>query len=316
MSGAGAAGRAGAAVDPRELVFVVNPRAASGHAGEVWRGLLASDRRIAGALVVSATAPAEAAAAIDAALAAGTVRRLVVVGGDGSLHLAVGRLLAAGRGHDVELALVPAGTGSDFARTLHLPRDPRAALARALDLPARPLDALRVETAGAVHYGLNVASAGISGLVDELVNAQPARSATAFLTATLSALRRYRPFTARVEVDGEPWHDGGVFLLAVANGRSFGKGMRIAPRAEVDDGLADLVLVRPLPGWQVPLQLPRLYLGRHLGSRFVSWRRGRRVRFEPQGEPRELPPFDVDGETVPSGPATFELLPGALRFAW
>ena len=101
-----------------------------------------------------------------------------------------------------------------------------------------------------------------------------------------------------MEVDGELWHDGGVFLLAVANGRSFGKGMRIAPRAEVDDGLADLVLVRPLPGWQVPLQLPRLYLGRHLGSPYVDWRRARRVRLEPAGG---LPPFDLDGETLPSG---------------
>jgi diacylglycerol kinase family enzyme len=298
--------------DPRELAYVVNPRAASGHAGEVWRTLLAADRRLAGSLVISATEPAEAAGAIDAALATGSIRRLVVVGGDGSLRLAADRLLASGRGHEVELALVPAGTGSDFARTLRLPRDPRVALTRALDLPARPLDALRIGTAGAIHYALNVASAGISGKVDELVNAQASRSALAFLTATLAALRRYRPFAARVEVDGELWYAGDVFLLAVANGRSFGKGMRIAPRAEVDDGLADVVLVRPLPGWQVPLQLPRLYLGRHLGSPFVEWRRTRRVRFEPAGE---LPPFDLDGETVPSGSATFELLAGALRFA-
>ena len=169
------------------------------------------------------------------------------------------------------------------------------------------------EAAGETRYALNVASAGISGLVDELVNAQGVRGSTAFLTATLTALRRYRPFTARVEVDGELWHDGGVFLLAVANGRSFGKGMRIAPRAEVDDGLADLVLVKPLPGWLVPLELPRLYLGHHLGSRYVDWRRARHVRLEPAGG---LPPFDVDGETLPSGAADFEILPGALRFVW
>ena len=116
-----------------------------------------------------------------------------------------------------------------------------------------------------------------------------------------------------MEVDGELWHDGGVFLLAVANGRSFGKGMRIAPRAEVDDGFADLVLVRPLPGWLVPFELPRLYLGRHLGSRYVDWRRARHVRLVPAGA---LPPFDVDGETLPSGAADFELLPAALRFVW
>jgi diacylglycerol kinase (ATP) len=294
-----------------DLAFVVNPRAGSGYAAEVWRALLAGDRDLAGARVVSAGASEEAAAAIDEALA-GRPRRLVVVGGDGSLNLAANRILASGRGGEVELGLVPAGTGSDLARTLALPRRARAALARAVDGPVRPFDVLRLTTAGTVRYALNVASAGISGRVDELVNAQAKRGTAAFLTATLTALRTFRPFHAAVEVDGEPWYDGGVFLLAVANARSFGKGMRVAPRAEVDDGLADVVLVRPLPGWRVPFELPRLYLGRHLDRPAVAWRRARRVRFEP-AEP--LPPFDVDGETVPSGAADFELLPGALLFA-
>jgi len=137
------------------------------------------------------------------------------------------------------------------------------------------------------------------------------RGTAAFLTATLKALSLYRPFAGRVELDGEPWYEGEVFLLAVANGRSFGKGMRVAPRAEVDDGLADVVLVRPMPRWQIPLRMPRIYLGTHLDQPSVAWRRARRVRLEPTGP---LPPFDVDGELLASGAATFEMLPGAVRF--
>jgi diacylglycerol kinase (ATP) len=312
------------------VAFLVNPRAASGGAGRLWEELLAAEPRLAGATVVSAGEPTAAAAALDAALAAARaappdrargappgaapaagLRRLVVVGGDGSVHLAANRLLAGGRGREVELALVPAGTGSDLARAVGLPAEPRAALALALDGAARPLDALRVATAAETRWALCVASAGISGVVDQLVNARPVRRPTAYLTATLAALRRYRPFRAAVEADGEAWYEGEVFLLAAANTHSFGKGMRIAPAAAPDDGLADLVLVQPLPGWRVPLELPRLYLGAHLGRPYVAFRRARRMRLAPAGD---LPPFDLDGEPMPSGPATFELVPGALRF--
>ena len=121
----------------------------------------------------------------------------------------------------------------------------------------------------------------------------------------------YTPNTCRVELDGEAGYEGGIFVLAIANGRSFGRGMRIAPRAELDDGLADVVLVRPLPRWQIPLRMPALYLGRHLDQPHVVWRRARRVRLEPAGP---IPPFDVDGELMASGAASFELLPKALRF--
>jgi diacylglycerol kinase (ATP) len=148
-------------------------------------------------------------------------------------------------------------------------------------------------------------------LVDQEVNALPRRSQTAYLSATLRALGRYRPVPCRIAVDGDPWYEGDVFLLAVANGRSFGKGMRIAPKAEVADGLADIVLVEEVPRWQLPLRLPQLYLGRHLNAAPVRCRRGRRVEIEPLGE---LPPFDVDGEEMVSGAAAIEIVPQALRF--
>jgi diacylglycerol kinase (ATP) len=294
-------------------LFLMNPKAGSGRAGQVWDGLRAALPAHPRAIrAITAADPAAADRELAQALADGSPERLIVVGGDGSVHLAVNTLFRMGVQDRVSLGLVPAGTGSDLARTLGLPREPRAALERALTAPPSPLDALAVLMDGREpHWALNVASAGISGLVDEMVNAQPVRGTTAFLTATLKALGRYQPFTARVELDGELWYQGGVFLLAIANGRFFGKGMRVAPRAEVDDGLADVVLVRPMPRWQIPLRMPRIYLGTHLDQPNVAWRRARRIRLEPEGP---FPPFDVDGELLPSGAATFELLPGVLRF--
>jgi diacylglycerol kinase (ATP) len=295
----------------RNTLFLVNPQAGSGRAGRVWEALRSAHPEIADAGAILAADPDQAARELTARLA-GPVERLISIGGDGSIHLAVNCLMRCGRPSEIALGLVPAGTGSDLARTLGLPRDPRLALERALAATPRPMDLLEVvPDAGEPRYVLNVASAGISGLVDELVNAQPKRSATAFLAATLRALGRYRPFACRLKLDGEDWTDGEVFVLAVANGRSFGKGMRIAPRAEVDDGLADVVLVRPMPRWQIPLRMPRVYLGTHLDQPNVLWRRARTVRLDAAGP---FPPFDVDGEVMPSGSATFSVLPGALRF--
>lgn len=300
----------------KETVFLVNPRAGSGRAARVWDELRAAVPDLAGAEVITAADPADAARALDrrlgaAADASAPLSRLIVVGGDGSVHLALNRLFESGRQGEVALGLIPMGTGSDLARSLGLPRDHRQALERALAASPREIDVLEVATATERRRVLNVTSAGISGLVVGLVNARPVRSPATFLLSTLQALGRYTPSVCRIELDGEPWYEGGLFVLAVANGRSFGRGMLIAPRAELDDGLADVVLVRPMPRWQIPLRMPRLYRGTHLDEPSVTWRRARRIRLEPLGP---LPPFDVDGEMLPSGAAEFEVLPRALRF--
>ncbi|HVS00520.1 MAG TPA: diacylglycerol kinase family protein [Thermoanaerobaculia bacterium] len=298
----------------RDTLFLVNPRAGSGRASRVWEAALATYPGTADAAVIASAQPELSIRVLDEWLQNGG-SRLIVIGGDGSIHLALNRLFHSGRQSEVALGLVPAGTGSDLARTLGIPSDPRAALARALNGSQRMVDVLAVRgegsAGGSCRYVMNVASIGISGLVAERVNAQAKRRPTTYLTSTLRALCTYTSFACKIEADGESWYEGEVFLLAFANGRAFGKGMKIAPRADVADGLADVVLIRPMPRWQIPLRMPRVFLGTHLEKPHVIWRRARQVRFEPAGP---LPPFEVDGELIPSGPAVFEVLPGALRF--
>ncbi len=292
-----------------EVAVLVNSAAGGGRAGRFWERL----RPVAEATApLRVLAPADAAAsrrAVLDALAAGC-ERIVAVGGDGTAHLVANALLDSGR--ETTMGLVPAGTGSDLARALRIPRDPVAALRQALLQPPSPLDAGRCEGPAGRFAFANVASAGIGGLVDVAVNALPTRGRTAFLRATLGALRRYRCVPVRVTLDGRPWFEGPLFLLAVANGTTFGKGMRVAPMAGPDDGLFDVVAVGEVPPWELVLRLPQVYLGRHLGARPIRHAHAREVRLEPLAP---LPPFDVDGETYPSGPATFSVAPGALRVA-
>ena len=293
------------------VVVVVNPAAGGGRAGGMWRRLEPLAHSLAR---IEVAVPEDREATREAILRAALTgaERVVVVGGDGTIHLVVNALLAAGAGERVGIGVVPAGTGSDLARVLRLPRHPEEALRHAVLAPLRATDAGRCDGPQGRFYFANIASAGIGGLVDATVNAMPRRGRAAFLLATLRALRAYRCVPVRVTADGQAWFEGRIFLLALANGTTFGKGMRIAPGARIDDGLLDAVLVREIAGWQLVRRLPQVYLGRHLGARPVSVRLVRELRLEPLGE---LPPFDVDGETYPGGAATFAVLPGALRFA-
>lgn len=290
---------------------LVNPRAGGGCAGQRWQRWRAHARRLAPLTEYVADGKASALRAVRRAVEEGC-ERLVVWGGDGTVHLVAGALLEAGAGAHVVLGLVPAGTGSDLARALAVPRRIAPALRRALAGAPQPCDAGRCDGRQASFFFVNIASAGLSGMVDEQVNAQPERGATAFLRATVRAIRAYRAVPARVEVDGATWFENELLLLAVANGTTFGKGMRVAPGADPHDGVFDVVAVRAMTRRRLLGELPRLYLGRHLGAAPVAYTRGRQVRLLPQAA---LPPFDADGETYASGEAVFTVLPGALRIA-
>jgi diacylglycerol kinase (ATP) len=290
-------------------LVVVNRAAGGGRAGRRWERLRASAARLAPVQVAAPDGTEESRRAVQDALASGC-ERVVAVGGDGTAHLVANVILEAGS--SATLGVIPAGTGSDLARALHIPRDPPRALRRALLGPPARVDAGRCQKETGGFFFINIASAGIGGLVDETVNAIPERGRTAFLRATLQALRRYRCVPVRVAVDGEPWYEGPLFVLAVANGTSFGKGMRVAPKARPDDGLFDLILVGEVAGWQLVRRLPQLYMGWHLGARPVRYRQGREIHLEPLAP---LPVFDADGETYRSGSATFTVLPAALSVA-
>ncbi len=293
-----------------QTVVMINPIAGGGRAGRLWRRLRSAAPELGNShLVRRATAEASREELI-AHLESGA-RRVIVIGGDGTTNLVVGTLLAEGYGDRVDLGLVPAGTGSDLARSLGLPRNPVAALRHVLVAEPRSIDALRFETeSGERRYAVNTTSAGMSGAIAPAVNANTRRGRLSYLTTTLAALLRYRPVPCRLEVDGEPFYDGEFFLAAFVNGRYFGNGMPIAPEARLDDGLIDVVLIPPVPLWHLPYRLPQFLTGRLIHLDLVTCCRAERIRLEPAAG---FPPFEVDGECLESGSAEIRILPGALR---
>ena len=294
----------------RRTLVVVNPRAGSGRAERIWRLLLSKHPDLADASVVHVDNPARADELVRAALT-GSPERVVVVGGDGTLNRIVNVLHGANALGGLGIGLVPAGTGSDMARCLGLPGEPSAALARALNGDGRLVDLLDLAfESGGRSLVVNIASAGVSGPVAEHINALRHRWTGAYLAAAVRALIGFRAVSCRIDLDGRPWFEGRIVLAAFANGCAFGRGLRIAPQAELDDGLMDVVVAEDESLWRLLPAIPRLYRGTHLDLPFVRHARARHVLLRPLGP---MPPLEMDGEARTGGSVTMQVLPKALK---
>lgn len=292
-----------------EVLFIVNPRAASGRASRVWSSLCDRMPSLRTASVVQCGDTVPAAEAIVAALTP-RVRRVVVVGGDGTLHYTL-NLLMADPDHGRCVGLIPVGTGSDLARGLGLETRPEHALTQALEATPSRLDALRLHAGGQSRYFINEVSLGITSMVAARVNTLARRNTASFLIAALRELVSFQPQWARIHLDGKPWREGNFHMVVVANGSHFGKGMRIAPMADPGDGQADVVVVEAAPKAQLLAWLPSIYFGKHIAAPFVHCARAQSIDIETGVEPTV---FEGDGEVTLPAPGSITLVPGAVLF--
>jgi YegS/Rv2252/BmrU family lipid kinase len=261
--------------------------------------------------VVHTERPGHGGELAQAALREGC-RHIAVAGGDGSVNEVVQGVMSAGLAdtREVTLAVIPTGTGNDWARTLGITRRP-AGIARAvaggrtmlhdvgaIDLPGRGL---------ARRWFINVAGAGYDAYVTERVP-RPVPGALTYLRIALEGLARYRAPHFRITADGETI-EGPLLLAFVANAQYCGNRMHVVPTARTDDGRLDVLAVRELSLLAVWPKLVKLYTGRILGDRAVRHLRAQRVRIET--EPPAI--IQADGQIVGATPAEFSLLPQALR---
>ncbi|MDR1293480.1 MAG: hypothetical protein LBK59_00745 [Bifidobacteriaceae bacterium] len=299
------------------LGVVVNPTAGAGRGQD--RGSRALDllARLGYAIVdFSAEDVHRAEASARQGMVDG-IDALVVVGGDGMVHLGVNLMAMT----NLPLGIVAEGTGNDISRGLGLPiRDVDASVAwidRALADGGRVIDAVRVTDLthhGMAEWYVGVLSAGFDAAVNATTNRMRWPSGSArYVRALLTELGRLRPFGYRIEVDGQV-HEFPGTLVSVANGVGFGGGMLIAPNAEFDDGLVDVVLADALTRRALLAVFPRVYRGTHLSHPALSVVRGRVVTLETlPGVGAPPPAAYADGEPLGPLPLRCEVVPGALR---
>lgn len=282
--------------------LVVNPRAARGGASRLL-DRLAGLAEAAGIEMLVPGSARELAEAARLAAAQGC-ERLLVAGGDGTLHWAVQGLAHSG----CALGVIPLGSGNDVAREVGAPGPTGAAFDAALRGPIRKID---LGSDGRRCF-VTVGGVGIDGAVVRHVDrgVPGVRGPLVYPLAVIRALLAFRPPRLRMETDLGTIEER-VVLASAANLRWFGGGMRVAPGAVADDAVFDLVVVRAISPLRLLLVLPRVYSGTHVRHPAVRVVRTRRVTFR-SDRPMDL---QADGEIlgpVHAEPVTLEVLPGAL----
>ncbi len=290
---------------PRPIALLTNPTAGKGRSGRARDVVLARLRAAGHAVRSLAGGDADEALDLARSAVADGVAGLVVVGGDGTVHLG----LQATAGTGTPLGVVPAGTGNDVARYLGLTRsDPLAAVDRVVRALAtgerRTLDLAR--TGGRFYAG--VLAAGFDAVVNERANTMAwPRGRLRYHLATLAELRTFRPLPYTIAVDGEQ-RQVEAMLVAVGNGPSFGGGLRICEGARLDDGLLDVVVIGPMSKPDLVRTYPRLFRGTHTRHPQYERHRARTVTVAAPG----IVGY-ADGERIGPLPLSVECVPGAVQ---
>jgi len=226
----------------------------------------------------------------------------VVMSGDGLIGQAGGALA----GSEVPLGIIPGGRGNDLARVLGIPTDPAGAVGVLAASRERRVDVGEVNG----RRFLCIASFGFDSEANRIANeSRLVRGNLVYAYAALRALIAWRPATFTVVLDGDERIRVQGYTVAVANSKAYGGGMFVAPDAELDDGLFDVVIVGRVSKLRFLANLPKVFKGTHVDQDEVTVRRAARV------EANASRRFGVyaDGERLSELPATLRVLPGALR---
>ncbi|MEM1413097.1 MAG: diacylglycerol kinase family protein, partial [Pseudomonadota bacterium] len=305
-------------------LMMLNPAAHGGRAAALQPELVAACQRRGLQVTVHVTgAPGEAIERIGN-IEAGEYDAVLSAGGDGTLFEVVNGVMAHPEAARPTIGIVPLGTGNAFVRDLGLAP---GALEAALDLLAagklRSVDVVEVRCEGDGFFFINML--GLGFIVDAANTAQRLKrlGRAAYTLGALARLVSMPVYTLSLWLDDEPWvfgaagtgsgapgkHQVEVLFLEIANSRYTGTHFLMAPDAQIDDGLLDVVVARTLSRRRALRLFPTIYEGRHVDVEEVSVRRAKRVRIET----RFPLPALVDGEFRGMTPMTVSCLPGALQ---
>jgi YegS/Rv2252/BmrU family lipid kinase len=283
------------------LALIVNPSAGGGRAGRTLPGVESTLRELRLDYRIHRTDSLEHAQELARAAAAAR-DTAVAFGGDGLIGAVAGALHQGGG----VLGVLPGGRGNDFARTLGIPLDPRAACAVLADGSVRALDL--GEAAGRVFIG--IASCGFDSDANRIANeARLVRGNLVYVYGALRALASWTPTAFSVCLDGgEPRRAVG-YTVAAANSKAYGGGMWLAPAAALDDGMLDVVIVSHVPKLRFLRLLPTVFKGQHVRQPNVEVIRATEVEINAER------PFTLyaDGDPIASLPVKVRALPGAVR---
>lgn len=303
-----------------KTTVIVNPNSQGGKLGRRWAMVSEIIQRAFPFDAAITAQPGDATLLAREALRQGA-ERIVAIGGDGTVNEVVnGFFDEAGTAirPEATFALIPFGTGGDFRRSIGLPTELVDAVAVAAKNVTKTIDIGRLaytrsDGTPATRMFANITSFGVSGVVDKLVNESGKKlGRLSFMLATARATWGYTNKRVELTFDGQHRVEATISTVAVANGKYFGGAMMVAPDAELDDGLFDVIAMGDLGFGDLLASGRKIYKGTHLAMDKVTARRATTVTAEPIDASDEVL-LDVDGENLGRLPATFTIVPQALR---
>ncbi len=281
--------------------LIVNPHAGNGRAGEELPKVEAELTRLGLAFHTERTRSIEHARELArTAVREGEIA--AALGGDGL----IGAVADALKNTEGTLGVLPGGRGNDFARTLGIGLDPVAACDVLAHGVVRPLDLGELDG----HTYIGIASCGFDSVANRIANeTRIVRGNLVYAYGALRALVTWRPATFEVRVDGGPARTIRGYSIAAANSKAYGGGMLLAPQAELDDGLLDVVMISHAPKLRFLRLLPTVFKGEHVRQPNVEVLRAREIEISADR------PFTVfaDGDPIGELPARIRALHAAIR---
>lgn len=283
-----------------KTAIIINPAAGRGKSGKLWpkleKVLLAHEYPYEAFFTAGQSDGTKLAQKLH-----DKVERIVVVGGDGTIHEVVQSIVNS----KAELAIIPTGTGNDFVRALGIPKEPLKALDLLFYGKGKKIDVGEVNG----RYFVNVAGVGFDAIVVNAVNTKfrHVRGTMAYLLALFKTLATYQNVKVKVKVGNRTFTTNSL-LVAVGNGYCYGGGMKIVPGAILDDGLLNLCLVGDVTKGEILRTLPKIFSGGHVTHPKVVMLKGPEICIE-----AETPlVIQADGEIIGHAPAIMRAVPQAL----
>lgn len=304
--------------DKTRTFVIVNPDSAGGATMKRWPRVSEKLERAIGKFDYDFTNAEGVATLLANSAVKNGFDKIIVVGGDGTLHEVLQGLFENGVAinPEITLGMLPSGAGADLVRTFGVSNDIDESIVRARGTKIKKIDlglARFRDHNGKDNsrYFINVADVGLGGEVAERVNNSPKvlGGFGAFLFSSVISFAVYKPKLVKITIDNETFEQN-VTSIFVANGRFFGGGMLIAPNAEIDDGLFDVIVIGELSKWDLVAFTPKLYSGKLLSIPGVKHFKTSNIMVDSHEDVL----LNLDGEQPGMTPVSFSVISKAVNF--
>ncbi len=302
---------------------VINPYSANKSTAKQWAKKSAFLKGKIGHYDAEFTTKAKEATTITQEALKDGYERIIAVGGDGTVNEVVNGFFENDRpiNPDAVLSVIMTGTGGDFRKTAGISKNITESITQLANGEVKKIDVGKLafttmEGNQETIYFDNVASFGMSGIVDKVVNhskisrmTKKINGTVAFAISALIAILTFKNKKIQLEIDGKVHKNLTINLVAIANAKYFGGGMKIAPSAELDNGVFDIIVYEDIGKMKMILNNRDVYSGSHIGKDKILSFKGKKITATCDEEVL----VEADGELLGKLPATFEIVPSVIN---